>query len=269
VRIRNLYGGITIVMLGACSAGGGGTEPTPPAQSGELRMTLVRSTSSSVPAAADSALVRVWHPMAGTNQVQRVAIPAPGASTQVSFNLPARSGYSVGVVAFRVNPAANVREVLAGGRTADVTVSGGQTSQAAINVVPWQMTLAGPDTLISGEPAALTATVSGGPVADFFVEGFFHVGLSPWASLSSLPTSLPGTLVGNQLNGSIVAPTVQADTAVHIQMDLRMNGNDWQSTNLSLIAFLPSLTLGESLIRRPLRVPNGGLIVTFDREATP
>lgn len=74
-------------------------DPTGGAHPGALNFNLTRSSTSAVPAAADSAYVRV-RSAAGFNETFAAKIPTPGATTVVSARVPADSGYVVAVVAF-------------------------------------------------------------------------------------------------------------------------------------------------------------------------
>ena len=65
--------------------------------SGDVELAITRSTASQVPPEADSAVIRIAHPTAGTNLIRRVAIPNLGDTTRVSIRAPARSGYTIAV----------------------------------------------------------------------------------------------------------------------------------------------------------------------------
>lgn len=92
------------VLSGAClaSAACSGSEAIvgerEPAE-GEMHLAITRAATSQVPPEADSAVVRIWHPTAGTNLIRRVAIPNPNDTTRVEISAAARDGYSVGVMA--------------------------------------------------------------------------------------------------------------------------------------------------------------------------
>lgn len=252
---------IAMSVLAMIACGDGSPAEPPPPGEGRVSMALARSLSSAVPNEADSAFVRVWH-SAGTNAVRQVAIPAPGTETTVEISVPARTGYSVGVVAYRFNSALNVREALAGGRADDITVTADQASEVQLSVDPWSIALSAPDTLISGENTSITAAITG-PVNDFFVSTFMYTSLTPWTEVSTLPASRAGTLQGNQLSFTFPVPTVTSDTTLYLQFDLRANSTEWQSTGFALIAFMPSTRLGAPLFVRRIKLAGGTIRVVF------
>jgi hypothetical protein len=167
------------------------------------------------------------------------------------------------VIAYRRNPDVG-REALAGGRADNIAVQADQTTAASLTVAPWSVSLTTPDPLVSGEQTTYKAQVSG-PTTDFLTSGAFFVGLQKWTTLGTAP----GPNITAQLNNgelatsSVAAPTVQSDTAVRIQTYLLVDGNVWQTGNFPLLVFAPSFTLGDTLFRRALKVPAGGLTVTF------
>ena len=70
------------------------TKPTRPA--GVLHFELVRSASgSNIPESTDSVLVRVANVNGFDTVIAHVALPAPGATTEVRASVPADSGYTV------------------------------------------------------------------------------------------------------------------------------------------------------------------------------
>lgn len=245
----------------ACGSDGTGTEPLT-GNHGNLTMTLVRTAQSSVPAGADSALVRVWNDGTGVNLVKQVAIPDPGTSTSVSFSLPVGSGYSVGVLAYK-----SPREALAGGVTHDVTVHADATAEVSVSVVPWTASVSLPDTLVSGAETTITATITQGPVADFLVMGFLYIGLDKWNTYPSSGAK-SGTLSGNVFSVTFNAPTVDSDTTVWYQFMFMMNGDDWNTPGSdSKLIYLPVFALGDTLFSRPIRPASGSLVVIFDETA--
>lgn len=103
------------VLLAACSTGDSSPLSPPPtagvdtlvvpdpngdANPGALNFNLTRSSTSVVPAAADSALVRVRNATSGFDETFAAKIPTPGATTVVSAQVPADTGYVVAVAAF-------------------------------------------------------------------------------------------------------------------------------------------------------------------------
>ncbi|MBA2685776.1 MAG: hypothetical protein H0U66_14925 [Gemmatimonadaceae bacterium] len=75
-------------------------DPTGSPSTGVLHFNLTRSSTSLVPATADSALVRVRNTTSGFDETFAAKIPTPGATTVVSVQVPADTGYVVAVAAF-------------------------------------------------------------------------------------------------------------------------------------------------------------------------
>jgi hypothetical protein len=75
-------------------------DPTHSLTPGGLHFNLVRSSNSTLPAAATDALIRVTNPGSGFDDITKVTLPAPGTSTPVSVRVPADTGYIVSVIAF-------------------------------------------------------------------------------------------------------------------------------------------------------------------------
>lgn len=257
------------IAFSACGGDHGSATTTQPINvPGTLQMTISRSASSQIPAIADSAAVRVWHPAAGTNQVQLVAIPSPGSNTNVSFNLPALSGYSVGVIAYHRSYDGS-REALAGGRTDNVTILADQVATATVDVEPWSVTLSStPDPIVSGEPVTYRAQINGPSAADFFAGGYFYTGLDKWTANSSRPTPPIGAMGWEVATNSLIsvtaaAPTVLSDTALRVQVVFGGRDNVWGTQNGGLYFYAPSFALGDTLYRRGIKVPAGGLVVQF------
>jgi hypothetical protein len=73
--------------------------PTP----GPVRLNLVRSATSNLPAAAESVLVRVYNPNSQFNEIFPAAIPVPGHTTVVTAMVPADTGYVVALIAYHDN----------------------------------------------------------------------------------------------------------------------------------------------------------------------
>lgn len=250
-----------VLSAAACGDGGGGTvEPTPNA---ELGMTLRRAVNSAVPSIADSALIRVWHPTAGINQIKAAPIPTPGSETRVSFSLPAQNGYSVGIIAFKRNGPYTL--ALAGGRTDAVNVVAGQANEAAVSVLPWTMAISGPDTLQSGQQATFTFSLAGGAhngILDFAV---IASSLTKWTTDVGAPSGNAATKTATgQYSATLTTPTVNGDTAFFMQPRLYL-AEGWNQAERLVQAHVPSLTLGGTLFRRPIKVPGSTLTVVFDK----
>ena len=231
-------------------------------------MTISRSATSQVPATADSAAVRVWHPTAGTNSAKYVEIPDPGATTQVTFTVPVRSGYSVGVIAYRRDPDAGLREGLAGGRADNVAVAAGSPTTVQINPVPWRVELNSPSSMVSGEQTTIMAEITQGPITDFLLtDTRLFLSTQQWSSLASLPTSRLAIRSGNQMTWTFAAPTVDESSMAWIQFALQIDHLAWETASQPILIFSPSFTFGESLYQRPITVPSGSIIVNFHRRS--
>lgn len=153
---------VVIAVLGGAACDKAIT-PSAPSVTGELRLMLQRSLTSSVPSQADYAVVRVWHVVTASDQVKRVQLPAPGSASSVTFTVPARSGYSVGVIATYGYSIA-----LAGGRVDNVTVGADSTTSVHVDVVPWVLKVSMPDTLVSGDAVTTAgAAVVQGSLSSF------------------------------------------------------------------------------------------------------
>ena len=264
---RHLLGACLILAAVACAGGKEGSTTIEPTSPGELKLRLQRSTTSQVPAAAESALVRVFNKGTGFNSVKGLAIPAPGATTEVTFNVSSGTGYSVAVIAYAFGEGAHTyRYALAGGRADNIDVRADSTTSVSINAVPWTVAVSGPDTARSGAVVTYSATVAGGPVEDFFADSYLHVALTP----SEMDFPAPaGTRIGASRNGAQVsatftAPTVSADSAMYMGVELSTPSNGWQfGNNGPLYLLIPSRMLGEEPVRRVLKVPSGGISVSF------
>jgi hypothetical protein len=254
-----------LALTAAC--GEGGTPPTETSGTGEFVMTLARAANSTIPAQADSALVRVWRG-SQVNAVKAVAIPAPGATTQVQFNLPANSGYSVGVLAFRFNVNGIGREGFAAGVTHNVDIVADQANQAAVNVAPVTLSRTGPDTMRAGVSSTFTFTFDNPAIATEEMLGnpYVRSRMTPWTSDSEF---IPGGFVPNTATGftyTVAGPTVDADSALYIQTRL-MTGGGWTAPGVNPVMFyIPSLSLGQPLIRVPVKPASGSLTVVFDKK---
>lgn len=261
---RRLIGGATMVTLSSFT---GCAEHTPqepdnaPDEPGTLVMSLQRAMNSQVPASAESAFVRVWHPTTQFNQVVTAPIPAPGTTTQVTFNVPAGSGYSVGVIAWRRDATVQL-EALAGGRRDSVTVAAGTNGPVAVTVAPWTYTISGPVTVQSGTVVRFRATVKG-PLKDFFSNAWILAGTKSWTDYRTRPGQNQGAAVdGDSIVGSFTVPTYSGDSAVYVGFDLYGDYAQWQSQR-PIYLLLPSITLGGEPTRVPATVPGGSLVVSF------
>lgn len=260
-----------LVLSAACGGDGPGTPPTEPGGTGDFTMTLMRAANSQIPALADSALVRIWNTTNNVNALKAVAIPAPGATSQVNFSLPSGSGYSVGVVAYRFNSVGIGREGFAAGVTHNVTILADQANQAAVNVLPLSLTMSGPDTLRAGTTATYTFVFSDPALAHEEMLGqnyFVRVRNTPWTSDSEfIPSMGAHGRVPGGFTAEFPAPTVDADSAVYVQPRAR-TGSQWPTGEGGPVHFfVPSLSRGQALFRIPVKPATGSITIVFNRDA--
>lgn len=269
------------VAVAGCGSGGSPTDPGSDggsdAPSGDVSLTVARAAASSVPSQADSAYVRIWHPSAGTDNLEKIPIPDPDSTTTLSFTVPARDGYSVGVIAYVGG--VNVGEAgtgdmiaVAGGRTDGVSVAAGDTTQVALDVVPWEFSWsADRDTLVGDGAVTFTVDVTQGPSSFAFLRNMsVLLSLEPWGSDGAVSDNDSSSV--NQLftgapfpaDATIQVPSVSSDTTAWIQFAVRINFESWGGSPPTV--FDPALVLGETLATMPVKPPEGGVTVTFDRE---
>jgi hypothetical protein len=128
-------------------------DPTHSPTPGGLYFNLIRSSNSTLPAAATDALIRVMNPASGFDNITKVTLPAPGTTTPVSVRVPADTGYIVSVIAFH-------------GTTFD---AGGSTSNSdsSITVLPQ----GGPEP----SPATKVTVSMGAPTGGYNLEDGAHI----------------------------------------------------------------------------------------------
>ncbi len=259
---------LPLLALSACTTPQPGISGPDSEESGELQLAVTRAANSQVPPQADSAVIRIWHPMAGTNLLQRVAIPNPGDTTRVRIRAPARAGYSVGVMAYRGfdGSTSAYRLALVGGRAANVTIATDQPARVHIALSRWNLVLAVPDSVVPGEPTTLGGRVTGGP--GFFGGGSMCLAFSPWTTPTEFPNRgcaypLPQMLMvtSDSFTTTFTAPAATADTTLWFAVDFWVDTQPWQTGGLDYV-FLPSLMLGDTLFHVPVRV-SGEIIVSF------
>ncbi|MBB4637313.1 hypothetical protein [Longimicrobium terrae] len=259
---------VSLLATAACGDGGGSrTTPLEPVETAEFHMTLGRSANSAIPAAADSALIRIWNSRAGVNAFKAVAIPAPGTQTQVQFSLPANTGYSVGVVAF-TRSSASLREGLAAGVTHEVSILADQANTATVNVQPVSLTMSAPAFIRGGTKATLNFTLNNPELASREMLGgnfYVNTGMTPWTSDATVNQQLDGQTTSTGYTFDVTAPTVEADTAIYLQGRILISFN-WEPSGTPVIFYAPSVNRGQALFRVPVRPASGTITVLFDRK---
>jgi hypothetical protein len=207
-----------------------------------VHFSLVRSSTGQIPAAADSALIRVWN--LAFDSVARVKLPTPGEGGSFDMSVPADTGYTVMVLAFHGNcidaggsteATVNVEAI---GRPGDDV----QPTVVHIDVVPLSATInyRDGDSLRAHTPSMLIVYSYGAPrflsneaSCTWGCGGF--VNGSTVASYQSLVPDTPGPWD--------VSATLYAEAG-------------WNAPNLSLT----------SPIRHLFILPaNGGITVTFSK----
>lgn len=177
--------------------------------------------------------------------------------------------WSVGVVAYRWNPDFG-REGFAAGVTPNVTILADQANQAAVNVLPVSMTMSGPDTLRAGTTSTLTFTFSNPALASEEMLGYtavVRVRNRAWtpAESATIPTVGAFGRVPGGFTSNITAPTVDADTALYLQVQSEV-GNRWLISPNAIYFMLPSLSQGQALFRVPVKPASGSITIVFDRQ---
>jgi hypothetical protein len=76
------------------------SDPTQSPTPGTIHFNLTRNVTSNVPAAADSALVKIYNSASGFSETFGASIPTPGSATTVTARVPADTGYVVAILAF-------------------------------------------------------------------------------------------------------------------------------------------------------------------------
>lgn len=258
---------VLCVLLAGCSEPDTlGPEEEFPA--GELTVELVRSATGDVPEAADSAFVRVRHSQAGVDEVRRSVLPAVGDSSSVSFELTARTDYSVDAVAFTRDSEitdGSRPEALAAARRSSVEVFAGRTVDVPLQVEPWNLVLSGvPDTLRSGEETTLSGSVTGAPaIASFTSDARLEIDTDEWSGCCPATSPVSGSLdADGAFSMTFTAPTVESDTTAWFRFTFFLEGGEeaWPADADGIAAEIavPSSTRGEPLLTRPLVVEDEG-----------
>lgn len=253
-------------LLAACGDGGAGGGVVTPAETGDMQLTLSRAVNSTIPAGTDSAVVRIWNTAARVDAAKAVAIPAPGSTTQVQFNLPATSGYSVGVIAFKRDPAAG-RQGTAAGVTTGVTILANQANAATVNVKPVEGTLTTAESAASGTSSSVALTLTDASLLSQDMLGYsvaLRMRATPWLSDWEYVPSAAMSLVGTEFRSSIQIPTLEGDSAVYLQAQL-YTATGWEAGGPRPLFFLPSLSRGQALTRLPVHPASGSITISFDK----
>lgn len=243
-------------------AGRDGGSPVQPPAEATLSMTLERASASLIPAEADSALVRVWNTRNSVNAVKRVAVPAPGSSTETSFLLPVGEDYNVGVAAYESGHL-SLTPGLAFGMTGGVAIRSGQVNRAEVEVRPVAIDIVAPDTLQSSDIIDIELGINFDNTDRVFNLAYLYWGSEPWKSDGGAAESENRGSVGDGMRIPIAVPTADVDTATYFQAALTLNRTGWMTGSRIIRFFSPSVSRGEDLVRVPVVVPNGGLTVIF------
>ena len=221
---------VAACVAGALACGGANTSP-PPGESSTLSFMITRSSTSQIPAAAESAFVKVWND--GTDEVAPVRLPAVGDSTRVSFTVPAGSDYSIEVVAFH-ELHDGIRVALAGGEVHGLTFAPGANA-VALTVAPWVYTLTGPDTIQSGVAATYTHVVTGGPT-DLFT-GTVEINSRLGATNEDDHFNVTGD--GTTTHAAFNIPALAVDSALYFTFSPFIDDARFHTHSLSFAADMP------------------------------
>jgi len=253
---------VTLTFAGCAEITGGDAQ-----DSGELQLAITRSATSQVPVEADSAVIRIAHPTAGTNLIRRVPIPNPGDTTRVSMRAPARSGYTIAVAAYAgFNGTTRGKRLwLVGGDAQDVAITSDAPARVHVPLQRWGLRIWVPDSIVPGESTTFSGRITGAP--SYFGGGSLCMALAPWTTTSDYPNRRcaaplpPVTMIGDSFQTTFNALAADADTTAWYSFDLWVDTQPWQTGGLDYV-FLPSLMLRDTLFHVPLRV-SGEIIVSF------
>lgn len=254
-----------VLLSGLLLASCGSSEPLEPSNPdipGQAQVTLL-SPPQAVPGAATDALVRLWNSSTGFDARERVSLPDPGSSTEVNFSAPSGSSYQVGVVVYRE---ASPPEALAGGVSSEFLVAANETTEIPLTVEPWELDLLEiPDTLVSGAETTIRARIVAGPPS--ILAARFGATLCFDSTTFSTPCSVAtppaGSLNGEDIEVTFSAPTGSESRRVYFQFSLGIDGREWtpEDFNVGAGVYLPSITLGDTLISRPIETAAGSVVV--------
>ena len=250
--MRNAFVVAASVATLACS--GSGTITAPPAGSNStLTFLITRNSASQIPAAAESAFVKVWSD--ATDVVAPVAIPVIGDSTHVTLTVPAGAGYSIEVIAFH-ELHDGIRVALAGGEVHNLTFAPGPNS-LSLSVAPWVYTLAGPDAIQSGQPATYSHVITGGPTDLFMGLVEVHSNLGVISPDNHFNVTGDGTTT----SATFHVPALAVDSTLYFVFSPFIDDARFHTHSLSFAADMPYGTLPP--FARPVKAAPAQVLVTF------
>jgi len=159
---------------------------------------------------------------------------------------------------------------VAAGRSGAVTVEAGTNTPVAVGVRPWTASISGPAEVQSGASVTYTITIGQSAIDGIFVRAFLLASLNA----ADLRVNGPDAAVKHALlhesepttvTATFNAPAVTADTAMFIRVYLDGINVNFGSEYASRFLLLPSQSLGEAPFRVPVKVPAGGITVSFER----
>lgn len=238
----------------ACSGSGAHTSP-PPGENSTLSFMITRNATSQIPGAADSAFVKIWND--GTDVVAPVQLPSANDSTRLTLTVPAGSGYSIEVVAFH-DIHDGIRVALAAGEVNDLTLAPGPNA-VSLHVAPWTYTLAGPDTIQSGEPATYTHVVTGGPTDLFTGEVEMHSRLGATSEDDHFNVTGDGTTTQATFN----VPPLATDSTLYFIFSPFIDDARFHTHSTSFAADMPYDPLPQ--FTRPVKAAPAQVVISFRR----
>jgi hypothetical protein len=235
-----------------CGGSGANTAPAPGSTS-TLSFLIKRSATSQIPAAAESAFVKVFND--ANDVVAPVLLPTGNDSTRVSITIPAGAGYSIEVIAFH-ELHDGIRVALAGGEVHSLTLVPGANT-VSLSVAPWTYTLAGPDTIQSGQPATYTHVITGGPTDLFTGTVEVHSNLGVSSPDNHFDVTGDGTITVATFN----VPPLATDSTLRFAFSPFIDDARFHTHSLSFAADMPFGTLPPFI--RPVKAAPAQVVVTF------
>jgi hypothetical protein len=225
---------------------------------GEIVVNFQRGGGSNLPAAADSALIRVWDRSSGSSTVTPVAIP-PSVSTSVSIPASAYVGslYQVDVLAFH-NVGSDHRVVLAAAEADGVSVSARGTTTMYFAIDPWVVQLFVSSPVVAGEQSTITLSIIGGAPTDDILTGHgkLYYGIGPDGARQSVDVDLQDAVAGS----TITVPTFASDTAMYVQFSFDVDRDKFDASNAALTVDIPETVAGEDPFRIPMAAASGEVV---------